>query len=190
MMPSPAATFQTTSPARQPAVSQQMQRSCSQTVAARLPPCKAWSPLVGVSRRRLSCRAFTTQEPSTSSSERIVSGDNAVTVLPDDGRAAAVILVDAPADDQSAQSQQHGSPAATDAAPLNSSARQRRKEQRQRCAHWHSAADAARIAPRPPPGQAPELLLAPRPPKQLSALAGTVINVLVCPRTALLARYC
>ena len=134
MMPSPAASFQTVSPAQRSAVSHQMQRSCLEAVAARGGPCKAWPPLVGVSRRRLACRVSSMPQRASSSAERIVSGDNAVTVLPDDGRAAAVIRVDAPADDLSAQSQQFGSPAAADAAHLNSGARRRRREQRQRCA--------------------------------------------------------
>ena len=86
-----------------------------------------------------------------------MSGDNAVILLPDDGKAAAVIRVDAAADDQSAQSQQFGSPAAADAAHLNSGARQRRREQRQRCADvtTYASLRAAHHAPVPAKLQRP-----------------------------------
>ena len=179
MMPSPA-TFQTVSGAWRSAISYQMQRSCPEAMAAKAPPCKAWSPLVGVSRRGLACRALSTHQRTSGSSERVVSGDNAVTVLPDDGKAAAVIRVYDPADDQVAQSQQFGSPAATDAAHLNSGARQRRREQRAEVRLQSSTCDAARGASRPPPCRAPEGLLAVAPSKQLSWVRCMVTNTSTC----------
>ena len=170
MMPSSVVTFQTVSAAWRSSAGHDMRRLCAGTGGARAAPCGAWAPLIGVARHRRraggfhpgACGASEPQRRTVSSPERIVSGDNAVsTAVPHHGRAAALIQVAVPADDQGAQSQQLAMAAVAEAARMNSSARHRRRAQRQRCAWSRFKSDVPASHRGPPPSQAPEPRLVP-----------------------------